>query len=222
MTAARSAAGMTLSFGVWMFLSAAGAFGLGFSYGGGTALDFSPVTFNGVYSGTQSQVTSSVSLTTTQFFDATYVLVQLGYFLNRGSTEPTAASTTTGFAALLTGLSLGVAVKYPLVLGRSVTIFPLVGAEYKLNLTYSDDKGDDLKAGLSGPGSALNELWVKGGVGFDLFPGSLFLRPVFLAGFMPFNLGGVPTLSSTQPAGTITLDRGVFTFEFDLFVGVRF
>jgi hypothetical protein len=212
---------MRLSFVFWMFLSAAEAFGLGFSYGGGTAFDFSPVTFNGIYSGTQSQVTSSVSLTTTQFFDATYVLVQLGYSLNRGSTEPAAASTTTGFAALLTGLSFGVAVKYPFVLGP-VTIFPLVGAEYKLNLSYSDDKGDDLKSGLSGPGSALNELWVKGGVGADLFPGSLFLRPVLLVGFMPFNLGGVPTLSSTQPTGSVTLDRGIYTVEFDLLFGVRF
>jgi len=63
---------------------------------------------------------------------------------------------------------------------------------------------------------------VKGGVGFDIFPGTLFLRPVLLVGFMPFNLGGVPTLSSTQPTGLITLDRGVFTVEFDLLFGCRF
>jgi len=211
---------MRLFFISWMFVSAAGAFGLGFSYGGGTALVFSPVTFTGTYSGTESQVTSSVSLTTTQFFDATYLLVQLGYTLNRGSTEPAAASTPTGFTAMLTGLSFGVAVKYPFGIGPLV-FFPLVGAEYKLNLTYSDDKGDDLKSGLSGPGS-LNELWVKGGVGVDLFPGSLFLRPVLLVGFMPFNLGGVPTLSSTQPTGSVTLDRGIYTVEFDLLFGVRF
>jgi len=204
-----------------MVLSAGGAWGLGFSYGGGTAFDFSPVTFNGSYSGTLSQVTSSVSVTTTQFFDATYVLFQFGYSLNRGSTEPSAASTSTAFAAVLTGLSFGVAVKYPFVIGP-VTIFPLIGAEYKLNLTYSDDKGDDLKAGLSSSSGALNEVWLKGGVGVDLFPGSLFLRPVLLVGFMPFDLGGVPTLSSTQPTGSITLDRGVFTVEFDLFFGVRF
>ncbi len=212
---------MKLPFIFWMFVSAAGAFGLGFSYGGGIALDFSPVTFTGTYSGTESQVTSSVSVTTMQFFDATYVLLQLGYSLNRGSTEPAAASTTTGFAALLTGLSFGVAVKYPIVIGP-ITVFPLVGAEYKLNLTYSDDKGDDLKSGLGGPGSALDELWVKGGLGVDIFPGSLFLRPMLLVGFMPFNLGGVPTLSSTQPTGFITLDRGVFTIEFDLLLGCRF
>jgi hypothetical protein len=211
-----------LAFILWMFGSAAAAFSLGFSYGGGTSLAFSPVTFNGTYSGTASQVTSFVSLTALQFFDATYVQVQIGYSLNRGSTEPAAASTTTGFAALLTGLSFGVAVKYPFVIGP-VAIFPFVGAEYKLNLTYTDDKGDDLKSGLSGSPSALNELWLKGGVGVDVYFGSLFLRPVVLVGFMPFTLGGAPTLSSTDPNGiwSISLDRGVFSVELDLLFGCR-
>jgi hypothetical protein len=205
-----------------MFASATGAFGLGFAYGGGTSLEFSPVTFNGTYSGTASQVTSPVSLTTKQFFDATYILLQFGYALNRGSTEPATGSTTNAFAAVLTALSFGVAAKYPFVVGPAITIFPLLGAEYKLNLTYTDDKGDDLKAGLGGSGSALDELWVKGGVGLDILPGRLFLRPLLLVGFMPLNLGGVPTLSSTQPTGFITLDRGDFTFEFDLLIGCRF
>ena len=206
---------------LWMLGTAAGVFGLGFSYGGGTSLDFSPVTFDGTYAGTESRVTSFVSLTAMQFFDAKYVLLHIGYTLNRGSTEPAATSTTTGFAALLTGLSFGVAVKYPFVIGP-VDVFPLIGAEYKLNLTYTDDKDDDLKSGLGGSRSALDELWVKGGVGVDVYFGNFFLRPILLVGFMPFNLGGASTLSSIHPTGSISLGRGVFTVDLNLLLGCRF
>ena len=212
--------GALLPFLLLLCGSAASAFSLGFSYGGGTLIHFSPGTFRGTYSGTDSRVTSLVTLTTMQFIDATYVEFHVGYTLMRGSTEPAAASTTTAFAALLTGLSFGGAVKYPFVFGP-VAIFPLIGFDYLMNLTYSDDKSDDLKDGLAGRRSALNELWVRGGVGVDVSFGNFFLRPVLLFGFMPFNIGGVPTLSSTHPTGSITLDRGVYSVALNLLFGCR-
>jgi hypothetical protein len=205
----------------WLFACTTGAFGLGLSYGGGGAMVFSPVTFNGTYSGSSSQVTSIVSLAAMQFLDATYVQLDIGYALNRGSTEPTAASTTTGFAALLTGLSFGVSLKYPFVIGP-VAIFPIIGAEYIINLAYSDDKSDDLKAGLAGPGSALDELWVKAGIGVDVYFGNLFVRPVILAGIMPLNPNGTAVLSSTQPTGTISVTRGGLSVELHILFGCRF
>jgi hypothetical protein len=204
-----------------LFASAAGASGLGLAYGGGILIHFSPVTFNGTYNATGSQVTGLVSVTNMQFFDATYFELHVGYTLVRGSTEPAAVSTTTGFAALLTGLSFGASVKYPIVFGP-IAIFPIVGIDYVLNLGYSDDKGDDLKSGLSSSPSALDELWVKGGLGVDVNLGPLFLRPVLFVGFMPLNLGGVPTLTSTHPTGIITLDRGAFSVDLNLLFGVRF
>lgn len=199
-------------------LAPGGASALGLAYGGGGALNFSPVTFDGTYSSAASQVTSQVSATSLQFFDATYVMVQVGYVLNRGSTEPTAASTTTAFAAVLTGLSLGVSAKLPIRIGP-VAVFPIVGAEYVLNLSYTDDKGDDLKASLSGPAAALNELWLKGGVGVDVFLGDLFLRPVVMGGFKPF---GAATVTSTHPTGSITLGFGSYTIDVYVLFGYRF
>ena len=204
-----------------LFLSAIGAFGLGFSYGGGTQLHFSPVTFNGNYSSTASQVTGLVSSSAMQFFDATYIEIHVGYMLVRGSTEPAAVSTTSGFAAILQGLTFGVSVKYPLELGP-VSLFPIAGVDYTLNLGYSDDKGNDLKAGLAGSPSALDEVWVRGGLGADVGVGRLFSRPVLLVGFMPFNVGGVPTLTSIHPTGSITLDRGAFSVDLSILVGCRF
>jgi hypothetical protein len=111
-------------------------------------------------------------------------------------------------------------VKYPIVIGP-VAVFPIISAEYRLNLTYSDDKGDDLKAGLGSSSSGLNELWVKGGVGVDVYFGSLFLRPLVMVGFMPFNPGGATTLSSTHPTGTISLDRGSLAVDVRLLFGCR-
>jgi len=209
---------------LWMVLPP-GASGLGLAYGGGGSLNFSPVTFSGVYgistsnpSGSASQVTSEVSATSMQFLDATYVVFQLGLALNRGSTEPTAASTTNAFAAVLTGLSLGVSAKYPFTIGP-VAVFPIVGIEYVLNLTFADDKGDDLKAGLSGPASSLNELWVKGGVGVDVFLGDVFVRPMVLGGFKPF---GAASVTAAHPTGSLALAFSSYTIDACILFGYRF
>jgi len=211
-----------LALALFLVLLPAFAFGLGFAYGGGGSLNFSPVSFNGTYTGTYSsatsQVTSQASATSLQFFDATYVVLQLGYFLNRGSTEPTAASTDTAFAAVLTGLSVGLAAKYPFTFGP-VAFFPIVGLEYVLNLSYVDDKGNDMKAKLSAPASSLNELWVKGGVGVDVFLGDLFFRPMVLGGFKPF---GTTTVTSTYPKASLTLGIGWYTIDVYVLFGYRF
>jgi hypothetical protein len=204
-----------------MLLCAAGAFGLGFAYGGGGSFTISPVTFEGTYSSTTSKVTSQVSVSARQFLDATYFLVEIGYALNRGSTEPTAVATSTAFAAVLTGVSFGAAVKYPFELGP-VALFPIVGVEYVLNLSYTDDKGNNLKSSLSGPRTALNELWLKAGAGADIYLGPIFLRPLVEAGFKPLSPGGSSSWTSTHPTGTITVALGSYTVDISLLVGVRF
>ena len=195
---------------------AAGA--LDFSYGGGLSLNFSPVTLTGSYSGTISQVTSQASSTALQFFDATYAMVQVGYFINRGSTEPGSTSSSTAFAAVLTGLSLGVSLKLPIRIGP-IEVFPIAGVEYVLNLTYADDKGDDLKGSLAASRSALDELWLKGGIGVDIFFGGLFVRPMVTAGFKPYS---VVAVDSTHPTGTITLAPGTWTIDACVLFGCRF
>jgi hypothetical protein len=192
--------------------------GLGLAYGGGGSINFSPVTFDGTYNSAASRVTSQVSATTLQFFDATYVVFQLGLVLNRGSTEPTAASTTNAFAAVLTGLSLGVSAKYPFTIGP-VAVFPIVGVEYVLNLTFADDKGNDLKAGLSGAASSVNELWVKGGIGVDVFLGDLFVRPMVMGGFKPF---GAASVTAIHPTGSLALAFSSYTIDACILFGYRF
>ena len=196
----------------------AGAGALGLSYGGGGSLNFSPVTFNGTYGSTQSQVTSQVSSTSIQFFDATWFMVQVGYVLNRGSTEPTSAPTSTAFAAVLTGLSLGISAKLPIRIGP-VEVFPILGVEYVLNLTYTDDKGDDLRAALSVPASSLDELWLKGGLGIDVLLGGLFVRPMLVAGYKP---RGAPPVTATPAAGSLTLSPAVYTIDVYVLFGYRF
>ncbi len=195
-----------------------GVSGLGLAYGGGGFLSFSPVTFDGTYSSASSQVTSQVSATTVQFFDATYVVFQIGLALNRGSTEPTGASTTNAFAAVLTGLSLAAFAKYPFTIGP-VAIFPLVGVEYVRNLSFADNKGDNLKAGLSGPASSLNELWLKGGIGVDVFLGDLFVRPLVMGGFKPF---GAASVTATHPTGSLALALSSYTIDACILFGYRF
>ena len=199
-------------------LAPSGAGALGLSYGGGLVLGFSPVTFSGVYSGTDSQVTSKVSSTAVQFFDATYAMVQVGYFLDRGSTEPGSSSTTTGFAAVLTGLSLGISIKLPIRIGP-IEVFPIAGVAYVLNLTYADDKGDDLKASLAAPGWSLGELWLKGGIGVDIFLGGGFVRPMVMAGFKPY---AVTAVGSTHPTGSIAVALGTYTIDACVLFGYRF
>jgi hypothetical protein len=210
---------LLLVLGVW--LSASGAFGLGLAYGGGGAFRVSPVTFDGTYSSAATSVTSRVSVAARQFFDLTYVMFEIGYTLNRGSTEPTSASTTTAFAAVVTGVSFGVSVKYPFELGP-VAIFPLAGVEYVRNLSYADDKGNNLKSMLAGPPSALDELWVKGGIGMDIYLGPIFLRPLVQAGFKPLLSGGGSSWTSPHSTGSITIGLSSFTVDIDLLVGVKF
>ncbi len=191
-----------------------------FAYGGGGSLDFSRVQFSGTYDSNLSEVTSALSVNAKQFFDATYVQLAIGYGFTRGSTEPAASTSTENFATFVTQLSFSALLKFPFVIGP-VAIFPLAGVEYKLNLTWSDDKDNNLKKGLNGPKSDLDELWLKGGVGIDIMFGSFFIRPEILVGFTPFSPGGT-TLLSDHATGTISMARASFTLDVDLFFGVRF
>jgi len=200
-----------------------GAGALGLSYGGGLGLNFSPVTFTGTYSSIISQVTSQASSTTVQFFDATYALLQVGYVINRGSTEPGSTSSATAFAAVLTGISVEVSLKLPVRLGP-VEIFPIAGVEYVLNLTYTDDKGHNLRDVLAAPGRSLDELWLKGGIGVDIFLGGLFVRPMVMAGFKPYAVQAVDATlpTSTPPPDTINLALGSWTIDACILFGYRF
>ena len=91
---------------------------------------------------------------------------------------PRSTSTTFGVPLVLPAGPL------PFALGP-VSLFPLLGIEYDLNLYLKDADGTDLKAGLTDQEKAdLNQFWFKAGAGADfvVYKG-LYVRPLVLMGF---------------------------------------
>jgi hypothetical protein len=103
-------------------------------------------------------------------------------------------------------------------------IFPILGFEYDLNLSYKDADGNDLKAGMTNDQKAnLNMLWIKGGLGLDIpIAGEIYLRPEVLASYK------LRSKSDTNAIDTYTADGAedvsVTTVKVDigLLVGYRF
>ena len=179
---------------VALFLPATGAFALDVSGGLGLSL--------GAYSATTSvsYVVGNVMTSTTTrenqtpigvmaFVDATYAQLSVGYLVADGGSTNYYYSTggvntvdsTVGLDLNTTFLAMSVFAKYPFKMGR-VTLFPLLGVEYDLNLTYTDSNGNNLKGTLANPGDA-SQLWFKAGGGLDIpFPG-FYLRPEALLGY---------------------------------------
>jgi hypothetical protein len=74
--------------------------------------------------------------------------------------------------------------KYPIQLG-TFALYPILGMEYDFNLTYTDENGNDLKAGLSDTGKTmLDRLYAKAGLGFEYaFSPSMALRIEAIYGY---------------------------------------
>jgi len=146
--------------------------------------------------GTESPVTMEVSGAQSEvavfgFFDATYVQVDLGYSMFVGGTVKESLdgagafdySESSDLEGSVSYLTVGVLGKYPIPVG-SFTLFPLLGVEYKLNLTYKDEDGNDMKEDMtSSEKSSLNEFWFKAGLGadFNITP-KVYVRPSVLFG----------------------------------------
>lgn len=145
-------------------------------------LDYSNETYS--YSAKESLMDFKVS----GFADLTYVQLQIGYErIVSGEIEiqNSMSGTATGtFNGNFTYLTLGAFGKYPVVVG-SLTVFPLLGLEYKLNLVAEDADGKDLKEDItSKQESNLNELWIKAGAGADFkISAKVYVRPSILLGY---------------------------------------
>jgi hypothetical protein len=115
------------------------------------------------------------------FLDVTYLQASLGYiFVNGGSGTITVndASATIDEPLLKASyLAFAVYAKYPVVFGHRartnygkylgagpVTLFPLLGLEYRLNLTYTDVLGYDRSSYTGQAQSDLDELWLEAGL----------------------------------------------------------
>ncbi len=125
------------------------------------------------------------------FFDATYVMANVGYsmvvagkmaidFADLGG--PTDEIELDGEA--IHYLSLGLAGKYPIAMG-GFTLFPFAGFEYALNMKYEDADGNDMKDGMSDDEIAnLNMLFIKAGVGADFnITDKIYVRPIVDLGY---------------------------------------
>ncbi len=122
------------------------------------------------------------------FADLTYAQFQIGYSsIVSGEVEieyPGVGTATGDFEGTLTYLTFGAFGKYPYKLG-SLTVFPLLGLEYKLNLAAEDADGNDLKKdATSKEKSDLNELWIKAGAGADFkISEKVYVRPSLVLGY---------------------------------------
>jgi hypothetical protein len=175
---------------------------------------------------------TSVPVGFVAFLDATYGVAAIGYRAN-GSTQYILKWTAGAFSFDNTNsdiedddrsgfLSIALLGRYPFALGQ-VSLFPLLGIEYDLNLCYQDENGADLKASLTDQENAdLNQFWFKAGVGADIsISKSLYVRPLVLLGFKLLNSAEKADLQDARDnaASARYID---FTFEGGVQAGWRF
>lgn len=210
------------------------AFGLDFSAGASATVG----TFSSTYHYTEWTVDewterwTTVPFDFTAYFDATYGMAAVGFRAN-GSTRYVLKWTLGAFSFDNSGddiedenrsgfLSFCLLGRYPFALGP-VSLFPLLGVEYDLNLYYKDVDGNDLKAALTEQEKAdLNQFWFKLGAGADitLYKG-LYVRPLALFGFKLLNSAEKDTLENAK-ANAASARYTDFLFEGGVMVGWRF
>jgi hypothetical protein len=161
-----------------LFLSA-GAFALDLSAGAGT---YFAQTYNYTkQEGLDAFHTTSSNFGATIFFDATYA--ELGLNLGGYNYNFPNFSSFNGF-----NLGFSLYGKYPFTVG-SVRLFPLLGLDSQLGLSYLDIQLNELPTHRNdlGKGTAAdyyNSAWIKFGAGVDAdLTRSLYLRTSFLYGF---------------------------------------
>ena len=138
------------------------AFSLGISAGVGADAAYGWSTLSTTFGGTTSTMTiSDVPLNFKGFIDFTYVEASVGYMMVNGYTSITKPANTTTNSTDKTGsLSLSLMAKYPFNLGP-VTLFPLAGFQYVMNLSATDSSGHDQKAAMSADNKAnLDQFWL--------------------------------------------------------------
>lgn len=198
------------------------AFALDFSIGVGYSPHYSIIDLKGVSSGASTEpFRHPPSFTTKFFFDATYLQASFGAMMANIITQD-ATGKFVAFSGDLFYLDFSAFAKLPLAFGP-VTLFPLVGIEYKLDLTYVDANNNDLKAALPSQAQLdLNELWVEGGIGADIALGDrFFFRLQLFAGIKPLSATDKEALSALQSSADATPSLTYFTFNADLLIGVK-
>ena len=111
------------------------------------------------------------------FFDLTYVELSFGLFTGGGDMRSVVdmgslGSDSASFEYSLTGIDIGIMGKYPFVLNSKLSLFPLLGINYRNILTLKDEEGNEADE----PGD-YSTFWIKLGGGLDYsFADNIFLR----------------------------------------------
>ncbi len=160
-------------------------------------------------------------------FDANYVQVSLGYLYDLGGyyyqvysgSGRRAVSPITDVRTYLTCAAL---LKFPIVIGP-VAIFPLLGAEYRFNLVFTDSSGNNLKPLITSQERAdLNELWFLGGLGLDINIGRFFIRPEALAGLKLPSSTDNDICDYLEASGATDVSLTCWSIVVGLYFGYRF
>ena len=165
----------------------AAAYGSDLSIGGG--ISYTPITSKisvGDW-GWEGSTSDHFNFTTINaYIDIKYVQAMLTYGMRlSGSYDSEGSFSGSGeYTNKETYLGVGVVLKYPFVFD-TFSLFPLVGFESDLNLSYQDASGNDLKSGLTlDEKDHLNMYFIKLGAGADINIGKrMFFRPVVILGY---------------------------------------
>jgi hypothetical protein len=179
----------------------------------------------------RKEIVATTPFGVTAFFDATYALVEFGFRANGdphrtittidGATVNTTETDIDQRSGFLTFTLLG---RFPFTLGP-ISLFPLLGIEYDLNLYLKAADGTDLKAALPEEERPwLNQFWFKGGAGADIIVyKGLYVRPLVLMGFKLLNQGEKDYLQDGITNFDATVARTTdFVLEGGVQVGWRF
>ena len=141
-------------------------------------------------------------------FDATYLVAKLQYATQLGKSNVTIKTTnpagipdsTYDADNQLSFLELSLAGKYPIVLALGITIFPLLGLEYDLNLTANNMSAEQK--------TDLNDLYILAGLGVDIHvTPTVYFRPQLTYGF---NTTATPTTTANGVTYSANkLDAGI-------------
>jgi hypothetical protein len=127
------------------------------------------------------------------FINSKYILFSLGYAQTSSSASYTVKDNLLGFgdssgstsnAPVKISVALAIYGKYPIDLS-GLTLFPIVGIEYDLNLSYKDSDANDLTTTMTSNEKAdLNALFIKAGLSADIpVADRLFVRPAVFADY---------------------------------------
>ena len=175
------------------------------------------------YTESRSWDLGSVALT----YSGKYFQIGLGYTASVAA-KYTWSNTFSGLSSSgditdkLSFLAITAYAKYPVKVG-SVTVFPLGGVEYDLNLTYTDSSGNDLKKSFESvyPGS-LDHLYLQIGAGAEFEVGSLVIYPELIYGWrMPTKYDTDYQSYLTSTMGWATATVGETKLDLGVIVGIR-